>query len=109
MSYEQYWDAAPCLIKAYAKAKEYEQEENNFRLWLQGVYIHEAVAIAIGNAFRDKGKRPVKYAQEPYDVYGRRAEEKRKKQEESILTKLSMFKKAWDNKVSKNGRTDNNN
>ena len=70
MSVKEFWEDNPDLFWAYRFSfytnKKAEQEEMNFRLWLQGVYFHEAVAVALSNSF-GKGKK-VSYAQKPYNL-----------------------------------------
>lgn len=101
LSYEQYWSADPYLTEVYRKKKDIENEEHNYWLWLQGVYFHEAVAVAIGNAFRDKGKKPTKYSQKPYDIFGKEKEtpkEKRQRIADDAVNKLNLFLNAWNKK-----------
>lgn len=101
MPYGVYWRADPYLTEVYRKKKDIENEEHNYWLWLQGVYFHEAVSVAIGNAFRDKGKRPVKFSQKPYDIFEKNKEtnaEKRKKIADDAVNKLNSFLKAWNKK-----------
>ena len=98
---EQYWSADPYLAVCARKAKDIENEEHNYWLWLQGVYIHEAVTVAIGNAFRGKGKQPAKFSQKPYDIFGKEKEtpkQKRQRIADDAVAKLNLFKQAWDRK-----------
>lgn len=66
MTYEEYWDGDNELPKIYRKKHEYEKEERNFWLWLQGAYIYEAVldASPVLNALSKK-KKPITYRSEP--------------------------------------------
>ena len=43
MTPEQYWDGDPTLTKYYRKADEIKKERLNEELWLQGMYIYEAL------------------------------------------------------------------
>ena len=70
MSVKEFWEDNPDLFWAYrfsyyTKMKD-EQDSMNFKLWLQGAYFHEAVAVALANSF-GKGKK-ISYAQKPYNL-----------------------------------------
>ena len=69
MTYEQYWDGDSWLVKDYRKAFELRREEANWRAWLQGMYIYEAIAdiAPILHPFAKKGTRARKYADKPYE------------------------------------------
>ena len=72
------------------------------------MYFHEAVAVAIGNAFRDKGKSPTKFSQKPYDIFEKKRETAKQRQKriaDDAVAKLNMFKQAWDRKQN-DGRAD---
>lgn len=66
--YEEFWYGDYCKLKYYVEAYRLKKKQDNERLWLQGMYFYDAVATALGNAFRDKGAKPKDYAKEPYDV-----------------------------------------
>ena len=69
MTYEQYWEQDSWLVKAYRKAQEIRRDEANFRAWLQGMYVYEAIAdiAPILHAFAKKGTKARKYAEKPYE------------------------------------------
>ena len=69
MSVKEFWEETPDLFWAYRfsyynKIKE-QQEIFNSNAWLQGAYFHEAISVALHNAF-DKNK--VHYSKQPYGV-----------------------------------------
>lgn len=79
MSVKEFWDGNPDLFWAYRfsyfdKLK-HEQEMFNNNAWLQGAYFHEAISVALCNAF---GKRKVEYSKEPYNIYKDKVEDKTK-------------------------------
>ena len=43
MTPEQYWDGDCMLAKYYRKAQELRRQERNTELWLQGLYVYDAV------------------------------------------------------------------
>lgn len=70
MSYREFWEMDPTLVRAYRKAKELRDDEKNQELWLQGMYIYEALCdvAPILRAFGKKGQKPHKYPEKPYTI-----------------------------------------
>lgn len=68
MSYDEYWHGDCELTKYYRKAHEVRLKQRNYELWLQGLYIHDAVGVVVANALRKKGATAQKYAESPYPV-----------------------------------------
>ena len=70
MTPEQYWDGDPTLARAYRKADELRMERKNQELWLQGMYIYEAICDAspILHDFAKKGTKPHPYVDKPYPI-----------------------------------------
>ena len=70
MSVKEFWEDNPDLFWAYRFSyytnMKREQEDMNFKAWLQGAYFHEAVSIALANSF-GKGKK-VSYSTKPYNL-----------------------------------------
>ena len=79
MTYEEFWDKDPALAIYYRKAEEIKNDKINQQLWLQGLYIYEALCDVspILRAFGKKGTKPHKYSEQPYVL-----NEKAKKNEE---------------------------
>ena len=68
MSYDDYWNGDCELTKHYRNAHEVMLKQRNYELWLQGLYIHEAVGVVVANALRKKGMKAQKYTETPYPV-----------------------------------------
>ena len=66
MTYEQYWHDDPKLINSYIEAEEIKQRKLNNQLWLQGLYVYQAVGslIHLANSFT-KERRAKPYLKEP--------------------------------------------
>ncbi len=92
MTYEDYWYGDASLPRYYRKAYELKKQQKNHELWLQGVYIYDALCCA-APLFRslDKHPKPIPYVKHPYDL-DEKSRNKRKKIEEE--------EKAKQNKVS---------
>lgn len=70
MTPEQYWDGDPEWARAFRKADEMRMERKNQELWLQGMYIYEALCDAspILHALAKKGTKPYPYTDKPYPI-----------------------------------------
>lgn len=79
MTPEQYWDADPALAKYYRKADELRRKRRNEELWLQGMYIYEALCDVspVMNAFAKKGTKPRPYSDHPYALTVKEREDER--------------------------------
>ena len=87
MTYEQYWENDPSLAKYYRKADELRNEKRNQELWLQGMYIYEALCDVspILHPFTKKGTKPHPYTSNPYPL----TEKQRKRELEEKERRLS--------------------
>lgn len=86
MSVKEFWEDDPDLFWAYrfsyfTKLKS-EQETFNNNAWLQGAYFHEAITVALYNAF---SKQKVEYSKKPY---GTDQKEEYKSESEKLMAKL---------------------
>ena len=68
MTYDQYWNDDPTLVKHFRKAAEIKADRKNQELWLQGMYIYEALCCVspVMRAFAKKGTKPIPYPDTPY-------------------------------------------
>ena len=107
MTYEQFWDGDPWMVRAYKKADEIKQERENQAAWLQGLYVYEAIAdmAPILHPF-SKAKKPHPYPSEPYELNTsisklrakQKAEQDRKKNDQMFIDYMN----AWANRVNAN-------
>ena len=71
MSYDEFWHEDVSRVEAYRKAAEYRNKRRNQEMWLQGMYIYEALCDA-SPLFRlsmSKGTvKPQPYTKEPYPI-----------------------------------------
>lgn len=58
--------------------------------YFEGLYTYEAVAVAVSNAFRGKGQKPVEYRKKPY-LY-ENSEASLQKQREAFVAALETMK-----------------
>lgn len=98
MSYDEFWNQDVTLVRVYLKAKELREKQRNTEMWMQGMYIYEALCDA-SPLFRltmRKGTiKPEPYVKEPYplteaEVKAREEREWRKK-EERLKAEFAVF------------------
>lgn len=100
MSYDEYWNGDPWLCRDYRKAYKLKQEEANTNAWIQGLYHFIAIQAALGNAFKEKGKPPFKYAEKPIDFHQKERSVREIRQE--AYDKLKRLKEVWDGRHNEN-------
>lgn len=96
MSYDEFWYGKPELAKYYREKHKLEIEQTNQQLWLQGLYIYDALAVVMSNAF---SKRKDKYIEKPFDLFPPTEEEKEAKAEQirlAMYEKLNAFKAEFE-------------
>ena len=86
MTYDQYWNDDSTLVKYYRKAAELQKERRNEELWLQGMYIYEALCDVspVLHAYAKKGTKPMPYSEKPYPI----TETQRNHEEEERARKI---------------------
>ena len=96
MTPEQYWDGDPSLAKYYRKSDEIVRERKNQELWLQGMYIYEALCdvAPIFHAFAKKGTKAVPYPDHPYSITSKDREREKMLQEERDRKKAKRYMEA---------------
>lgn len=111
MSYEQYWNDDCCITKYYRKAFNLQRERMNEQLWLQGLYIYDAI-LDVAPALRAMGaKQPEKYPNEPYPITDKEIELRKEKQakehQENIIAKTEALAIQINNSMKKREKKDN--
>lgn len=103
MTPEQYWDGDPQLAKHYRKADELKRQRRNQELWLQGMYIYEALCdvAPIFHAFAKRGTKPTPYTDHPYSITSKEREDEKKLQEKRERDKARRYMEAQMAKLNK--------
>ena len=96
MTPEQYWDGDCTLVKYYRQAEELRNEKRNQELWLQGMYIYEAICDVspILHAFAKKGAKPHPYPSRPYAISEKQIKQEREEKERKLAEKGKRFMEA---------------
>lgn len=92
MTYEQYWEQDPMLIKHYIKAEEIRQMKRNQELWLQGLYVQIAVGdlVPVLNPF-SKDHKAKAYLDSPIPITQKEREEYEQQKIIKITKKLDSL------------------
>lgn len=84
------------LARYYRKAEELRRKRKNEELWLQGMYIYEALCDVspVLHAFAKKGTKPVPYPDHPYALTATDREEEKKLNEQREREKARQYMEA---------------
>lgn len=82
MSYAQFWDEPSVLAIDFRKAFRLKREIENEQAWLQGMYIYNAFAVALHNAFTKRGGQKLYYLEKPLDIFPLTEAQKKKREKE---------------------------
>lgn len=114
MTYDEYWNKNPSLVKAYRKAWQMKRDQKNYEMWMQGMYIYNAllcVAPVMRASFSKDKVEPGKYPDKPYpmtqkELREREAEHERENYERFLAQMKAANKRGMDRRqeVSEVGR-----
>lgn len=105
MSYDEFWYGDVERAVAYRKAQEIRDRRRNQEIWLQGMYIYEALCdvAPIFHAFAKKGTKPSPYAKEPYAIteaeIREREEREAREKEERLKAEFAAFAESMRKKM----------
>ena len=98
MTYDEFWNQDVRLVEVYRRAAELRDKRRNQELWLQGMYIYEALCDA-SPLFRFSTKKgsikPEPYVKEPYPITASevkaREEREARAKEERLKAEFAAF------------------
>lgn len=106
MSYDEFWNGDVSIVEAYRKADELRLKQRNYELWLQGMYVYEALCDASPLfRFTMKGSvKPERYVKEPFPVTPLEAQEREEREmkarEERFKAEFALFAERVKKKMS---------
>ena len=65
MTAEEFWHSYPVEIEPYFEAQKIRRRVHDEEAYFQGLYTMEALSVVLGNAFRKKNTKPIKYRETP--------------------------------------------
>lgn len=107
MTYDDFWNGDVSMVKFYRKAQELRDKRENQSLWLQGMYIYEALCDA-SPLFRFSMKKgtikPEPYVKEPYPITATEVREREEREarmkEERLKAEFAAFAERMRKKMS---------
>lgn len=81
MSYTEFWESPPHLAVAYRNAYRLKREIDNEQAWLQGLYVFDAFAVCLANAFSKRGAKSQTYLEHPIDIFPLTEQEKKRREQ----------------------------
>jgi hypothetical protein len=88
MSYDEFWNQDVTLVRAYRQADDLRRRRQNEMLWMQGIYMRDALLCTVGNMFSGKGSAPIEYPKEPYPVTSAQIAEKKEAERRSMEERM---------------------
>jgi hypothetical protein len=86
MTWTQFWFDEPELAIAYRKADAIKKRRKNEELWLEGMYVAEALRATVGNMFSKGQKYP--YPAEPFPITADEQRERREREEKARMERM---------------------
>lgn len=86
MTYEQFWDGDANLAVVYREADEIRRRRRNQELWLEGVYMVEALSATVGNMFTKGAKH--QYPSEPLPITVAEQQERKEREEKAKMERI---------------------
>lgn len=103
MTYSQFWDDDVELCNYYRKADDMRKKRKNEELWLQGLYIYDAL-VKVSPLFRAVGaSKPDDYPKEPYPLTEEERDNRERRDEE--LKFRQMLEKMAELTTQKRGES----
>ncbi len=108
MSYDEYWNGDNSAPRHYMKADRLRRKRTNEELWLQGLYIYNAVhALAPELNAASKDFKPAPYIDKPFPLFDedkKHAEAEKQKSEAQMLAEYIIGQSAKAVKNNKKER-----
>ena len=86
MTWTQFWIDEPELAIAYRKADAIRRRRKNEELWLEGIYVAEALSATVCNMF-SKGQKHL-YPTEPFPLTEDERRERREREEKARMERM---------------------
>lgn len=102
MTLDEFFNQDCTLVKYYRETQQIKKEQRNQELWLQGLYIYEALGdmSPVLRAFSKKGTKPLPYPSEPYPITKAEAMVRKEREEQLQAEKVKAKLYAWAAKTN---------
>lgn len=98
MTLDEYWNGDPYTAVYYREKHKLDIESRNQEMWLQGLYIFNAVLVAINNGINGGHE---KYISKPLELFPKTDEQKQaeiEKTRKAFAEQLDSMMAAWNKK-----------
>ncbi len=86
MTYDQFWYGEAEMAKSFRKADEIRRKRRNEELWLEGIYMAEALSATVGNMFTKGNKH--QYPSEPFPITAAEQQERREREKKARMERI---------------------
>ena len=102
MTLDEYFNQDWTLVKYYREAQQIRKEQRNQELWLQGLYMYEALGdmSPVLRAFAKKGTKPLPYPSEPYPITLAEVEARKEREEQLKAERIKARLSVWAAKTN---------
>ena len=102
MTLDEYINQDCTLVKYYREAQQIRKEQRNQELWLQGLYMYEALGdmSPVLRAFAKKGTKPLPYPSEPYPITLAEVEARKEREEQLKAERIKARLSVWAAKTN---------
>lgn len=105
MSYDEFWHGDAYMTRFYREAYKIKIRQKDEELWMQGMYIYEALCKVspILHAFSKKGAKPLPYSEKPYlsDVSSLKTEEEKEQEVKNAQLIARLHFEQWAKQMQK--------
>ncbi len=97
MTYDEYWNQDCLLTKYYREAEKLKNDRMNQELWLQGMYIYDALCCVapVMHAMAKSGTKPLPYPERPYPLAEEDIEKRREEEERTNRKRARAVFETW--------------
>lgn len=103
MTYDEFWNQDVSLARVYLKADEMRRRRQNEALWLQGLYMRDALCCTVVNMFSGSTAQKFEYPADPYPItklqIQEQEEQKRRQMVERIKAEFGAFAEGLRGKI----------
>lgn len=109
MTYDQYWNEDSTMVVMFRKAYELQQESTNQKLWLQGLYIYQALCCVVPAMRVMKPQKPLSYPSEPLSLDGKESgndakeQSRQEKSDNKAKAYMEMFAMSFNKQFEEKG------
>lgn len=100
--YKDFWGMTPRIVRQHLEAHQKHMDEVNMMMYVQGLYVRDAIASSVCNSLKPKNTKPFEYPSQPYELHEKvLTEEEKKDQIKEFFAGMMARKERFDAKKNK--------